>query len=89
MHVLRTFGTQLVFKKLRITLPLQLEKEIVESLAHEIFNIAIKIKGELLDGLMSFFAEVADEGLFPDAARLDVPSHAIAAGTACGSRARS
>jgi hypothetical protein len=88
LHVLRTSRTQLVFEQLRVTLPLQLDKEIVESLTHEVFNIAIKIKGELLDGPMSFFAEVANEGLLPDASRLDVASHAIAAVTACGSRAR-
>lgn len=66
--------------------PLELDKEIVERLTHEIFDLPIKIKGELLDRFVGVLVEVADERLLPDPARLDVASGALTTAGACRSR---
>lgn len=71
---------------MRIAVPLEFDKEIVERLAHEIFDLPVKIEGELLDRFVGVLVEVAHKRLLPDPARLDVASGAIAAASACRSR---
>jgi len=75
------------FEQLRFSFSSSLDKQIVKRLAHEIFDLPIKIKGELLDRFVGVLAEVADERLFSYSAWLDVASGALAGAGACRSGA--
>jgi hypothetical protein len=65
-------ASSLAFEELRFAVTLLLDEEIVERFTHQVFDLAIKIKGQLLDRLVSVFAEIADEWLLANATGLDV-----------------